>query len=163
FSYSASHRGQRSSACVGGITKSSRLCGARPLAGRRTTSTSSSIQTRKCPMRSTTVPPTTGVPSLAIADLAGGEWPQLARQACLTLSGESAEEAMGVMLLAHCREAFGREEVVRSVDLVTKLAADPERPWAEYNRGNPITQRQVARLLGAFGIISVNVNPPQLA
>src|SRR5262249_16894181 len=30
-------------------------------------------------------------PLLAIADLAGGEWPQLARQACLTLSGESPE------------------------------------------------------------------------
>jgi putative DNA primase/helicase len=102
-------------------------------------------------------------PLLAIADLAGGEWPQLARQACLTLSGERPDDAVGVTLLADCREAFGREEVIRSVDLVTKLAADPERPWAEYNRGKPITQRQLARLLGTFGIISVNVNPPGLA
>ena len=70
---------------------------------------------------------------------------------------------MGVTLLANCREAFGSDEVIRSVDLVTKLAADPERPWAEYNRGKAITQRQLARLLGTFGIISVNVNPPGLA
>src|SRR5262245_28258648 len=60
-------------------------------------------------------------PFLAIADLAGGEWPHLARQACLTLSGERPDDAVGVTLLAHCREAFDREEeVIRSVDLVTK-------------------------------------------
>jgi Protein of unknown function (DUF3631) len=99
-------------------------------------------------------------PLLAIADLAGGEWSQLARQAALTLSGESPEEPMGVMLLADCRPAFGNDDVIRSVDLVTRLSADAERPWAEYNRGSkPITQRQLARLLGTFGIISVNVRP----
>jgi putative DNA primase/helicase len=98
-------------------------------------------------------------PLVAIADLVGGEWPQLARQACLTLSGESAEEAMGVMLLADCGPAFGDDDVIRSIDLVAKLGADPERPWAEYNRGKPITQRQVAKLLGTFGIISINVRP----
>jgi putative DNA primase/helicase len=98
-------------------------------------------------------------PLLAIADLAGGEWPQLARQACLTLSGESPEEGLGIMLLADCRPAFGDDAVIRSADLVHKLTADPERPWAEYNRGDPITQRQLAKLLGTFGIISVNVRP----
>jgi putative DNA primase/helicase len=98
-------------------------------------------------------------PILAIADLAGGEWPQLARQAALTVSGESPEEAMGVMLLADCRLAFGDDAVIRSVDLVAKLSADSERPWAEYNRGKAITQRQVARLLGGFGIISNTVHP----
>jgi putative DNA primase/helicase len=98
-------------------------------------------------------------PLLAIADLAGGEWPQLARQACLTLSGESPEESLGVMLLADCRPAFGDDAVIRSADLVHELTADPERPWAEYNRGDPITQRQLAKLLGTFGIISVNVRP----
>lgn len=96
---------------------------------------------------------------LAIADLAGGEWPHLARQACLTLSGESPEESLGVMLLADCRLAFGDDAVIRSADLVHELTADPERPWAEYNRGDPITQRQLAKLLGTFGIISVNVRP----
>jgi hypothetical protein len=62
-------------------------------------------------------------------------------------------------LLADCRPAFGDDAVIRSADLVHKLTADPERPWAEYNRGDPITQRQLARILSAFGIISVNVRP----
>ena len=66
---------------------------------------------------------------------------------------------MGVTLRAVCRPAFGDNAVMRSVDLVSSLVADPERPWAEYNRGRAITQRQVAKLLGTFGIISVNVNP----
>src|SRR5215831_3609497 len=69
---------------------------------------------------------------------------------------------MGVTLLADCRPAFGDNAVMRSVDLVTKLVADPERPWAEYNRGKPITQRQVAKLLGAFGIISNTIHPAGL-
>src|SRR5262245_49135515 len=60
-------------------------------------------------------------PLLAIADLAGGEWPQLARHASLTLSGESPEETLGVTLLADCRLAFGGNDVVRSHDLATKL------------------------------------------
>jgi Protein of unknown function (DUF3631) len=102
-------------------------------------------------------------PLLAIADLAGGEWPQLARQACLTLSGEAQEESLGLMLLADCRAAFGNDDVIRSAELVTRLSADPERPWADYNRGGkPITQRQVARLLGAFCIISDTVDIPGL-
>jgi putative DNA primase/helicase len=102
-------------------------------------------------------------PLLAIADLAGGDWPQLARHACLTLSGEAVEDSLGVMLLADCRSAFGDDAVIRSADLVQLLTADPERPWAEYNRGGkPITQRQVARLLGAFCIISDTVHPPSL-
>src|SRR6516164_2320428 len=51
-------------------------------------------------------------PLVAIADLAGGVWPELARQAALTLSGERPDDAVGVTLLANCREAFGREEEV---------------------------------------------------
>jgi putative DNA primase/helicase len=102
-------------------------------------------------------------PLLAIADLAGGEWPARARAAALTLSGESAEDALGVELLKDVRLAFEDSDAIRSVDLVTALAADPERPWPEYNRGKPISQRQVARLLGAFGIISTTVHPPGVA
>jgi hypothetical protein len=52
---------------------------------------------------------------------------------------------------------------MKSADLVTKLTADPEKPWGEYNRGKPLTQRQLARMLGEFGIISVEVHPPGLS
>jgi putative DNA primase/helicase len=102
-------------------------------------------------------------PLLAIADLAGGEWPQRAREAARLLSGEGHDAAsLNVLLLGDCQSAFGDETVIRSADLVAKLAADPERPWAEYNRGKPITQRQLAKLLGGFQIISDTVHPPGL-
>jgi hypothetical protein len=101
-------------------------------------------------------------PLLTVADAAGGEWPQAARMAALALSGDADgtdDSVIGVELLKDVRLAFGDDDVIRSVDLVAKLIADPERPWAEYNRGKPISQRQVARLLGAFHIISINVRP----
>jgi hypothetical protein len=101
-------------------------------------------------------------PLLAIADLAGGEWPQLARQAGLTLSGEAHDRAIGVELLKDIRLAFGDDEVIRSTDLVAKLSADPERPWADWKHGRSLTQRQLASLLAPFHVISTTVHPPSL-
>ena len=46
-------------------------------------------------------------PLLAIADLAGGEWPQLAREAALILSGEAQDGAINVELLKDTWLAFG--------------------------------------------------------
>src|SRR5262249_20476545 len=86
-------------------------------------------------------------PLLAIADLAGGDWPALARKAACDLSGVEEDGSLGVMLLTDVREAFGTEVVMRSADLVAKLTADPQKPWAEYNRGQPLTQPQPAPIL----------------
>jgi putative DNA primase/helicase len=101
-------------------------------------------------------------PLLAIADLAGGEWPQEARQAARLLSGEAQDGAIGVELLKDIRVAFGDHEVIRSADLVAKLTADPERPWAEWKHGRPLTQKQLAGLLVPFCITSGTVHPPGL-
>jgi Protein of unknown function (DUF3631) len=98
-------------------------------------------------------------PLLAIADLAGGAWPQRAREAACILSGEGHDTAVNVELLADIRLAFGEQDVIRSSDLVKELTADPERPWAEWSRGNPLTQKQLAGLLRPFGIISETVHP----
>src|SRR5204863_7341374 len=99
---------------------------------------------------------------LAIADLAGGEWPQQARRAACLLSGETQDGAIGVELLNDIRVAFGDDEVIRSADLVAKLTADPERPWAEWKRDRPLTQKQLANLLIPFRITSGTVHPPGL-
>ena len=88
-------------------------------------------------------------PLLAIADLAGGAWPGRAREAACLLSGEGHDStSVNVELLADIRLAFGETDVIRSADLVAKLIADPERPWAEWRHGKPITQKQLAGLLG---------------
>ena len=98
-------------------------------------------------------------PLLAIADLAGGEWPQEARQAACFLSGEVQDSAIGVELLKDIRVAFSDHEVIRSADLVVKLTTDPERPWAEWKHGRALTQKQLASLLAHS---SGTVHPPGL-
>ena len=100
-------------------------------------------------------------PLLAIADLAGSRWPQRAREAACLLSGDGYESSsINVELLADIKKAFGDEEAMSSADLVAALVADPERPWAEWKRGRPLTQKQLAGLLKPFCIISHTVRIP---
>jgi putative DNA primase/helicase len=101
-------------------------------------------------------------PLLAIADLAGGTWPEQARRAACLVSGEEQDGAIGVELLRDIRSVFGDDDVIRSSDLVAKLTADPERPWAEWKHGRPLTQKQLAGLLAPFHIISLTVHAPGL-
>jgi putative DNA primase/helicase len=101
-------------------------------------------------------------PLLAIAELAGGTWPEEARRAACLLSGDEQDGAIGVELLRDIRSAFGDDNVIRSSDLVAKLTADPERPWAEWKHGRPLTQKQLAGLLAPFHIMSLTVHPPGL-
>jgi Protein of unknown function (DUF3631) len=96
-------------------------------------------------------------PLLAIADLAGNEWPNLARSAAVKLSADSDAEAEAesnkVRLLADVRAIFEELAVDRlpSATLVAELAKDADGPWVSYGRnGKTITQRQVATLLSDF-------------
>jgi hypothetical protein len=76
------------------------------------------------------------------------------------LSGEGHDpSSANVELLADIRLAFGDLDMIRSADLVTKLTADPERPWADWKHGKPLTQKQLASLLRPFGIVSEEVHP----
>ena len=95
-------------------------------------------------------------PLLAIADLAGGEWPQKARQAALLFcQGAPGEDAsFGTQLLADLCELFSEREVDRltSAEIVDTLTTREDRPWPEYKRGKPLSKRQLARLLSRYGI-----------
>jgi putative DNA primase/helicase len=94
-------------------------------------------------------------PLLAIADVAGGEWPELARKVAKTLSNMEAESE-GTALLSDIKSIFATKAVDRlaSADLVAALHALEERPWAEFGRGEkPISPNQLARLLKAFVIV----------
>lgn len=99
-------------------------------------------------------------PLLAIADLAGSGWPERARRAALTLSGEQAveDDSAGVRLLADVRTVFDRESVDRlsSETLVSALSEDQEAPWADWG-GKGISQRSLAALLRRYGIRSATV------
>jgi hypothetical protein len=103
-------------------------------------------------------------PLLAIADRAGGEWPDRARTAALALSSGSAagDDTQGVELLADIKGAFDASGLaeISTKALIAALCMDTERPWAAYFRGEEITDRQLAKLLKPFGIVSITVHPP---
>ena len=99
-------------------------------------------------------------PLLAIADAAGGEWPELARRAAVALSGNADDsESLYVELLRDIQAIFADQQAdqLPSARLVDLLAAMEDRPWAEYRKGKQITTNQLARALKPFGIWSNNM------
>ncbi len=94
-------------------------------------------------------------PLLAIADDAGGPWPERARRAAAVLAGKQAtdDDSVGVQLLFDIRATFddlGHEEIP-SRNLVDGLARIEESPWAELD-GRRLTAARLAGLLRAFEI-----------
>ena len=96
---------------------------------------------------------------LAIADTAGGEWPDKAREAAAAIAKLKAalDASIGIQLLSDIRTAFGNRECLFSATLVAILNGDLEGHWAEYNRGKSFTQKQLANKLKAYGIVSETV------
>ncbi|GGU40846.1 DUF3631 domain-containing protein [Nocardioides albus] len=95
-------------------------------------------------------------PLLAIADLAGGPWPDLAREACITLTetrDANAQTTLQTRLLTDCRAAFGDAEALPTTVLLERLHADPEAPWATY-QNNGLTAMKLGFLLRDFDIRS---------
>jgi len=99
----------------------------------------------------------------SIAEAIGGDWPEQAKLAAVTISGESTDtETVGVQLLADIYEIFGTEnkEKIPSKDLCEYLKDLEERPWATWSKGFPISQNQLARKLKGFGISSKDIRQP---
>lgn len=99
-------------------------------------------------------------PLLAIAGCAGPEWVQRATAAALKLSCEDVMPvSTGNELLADIRHVFERKRVEKicTADLIEALCDDEEGGWATYNRGKPLTPRQLAKQLAVYGIKSKTV------
>jgi putative DNA primase/helicase len=97
---------------------------------------------------------------LAIADVAGGEWPDQARQAATAVAKVTDPGvSIGVKLLADIRDIFASKAVGRipSAELVEALVQIEGRPWADWKRGKPITQNALALQLAPFAIMSGNM------
>ncbi|MFC2027129.1 DUF3631 domain-containing protein [Chloroflexota bacterium] len=98
-------------------------------------------------------------PLLAIADVAGGEWPQKARQAAITLmAGEiHRDESTGIQLLGDIYAIFRDDlDQLPSNDLVDYLNQKEESPWGDY-RGGGLTARKLASFLKPYGISPHNI------
>lgn len=98
-------------------------------------------------------------PLLAVADSAGGHWPERARVAAVALVAGSKEStpSLGLRLLSDIREAFGQDESHVSTSLLIERLCDmDEAPWADM-RGKAIDPRKLARLLSPYEVKSCNV------
>jgi putative DNA primase/helicase len=99
-------------------------------------------------------------PLLSIAGCAGPVWVDRATKAALKLCG-AGEKTVSTAneLLADIQHAFAtkRTDKISTTSLITALCEDDEGAWATYNRGKPITPRQVARLLAGYEIASKTI------
>jgi hypothetical protein len=95
-------------------------------------------------------------PLLAIADIAGGEWPELARNALVALCASAAvPQSKGEQLLADIRRIFEESGIDRipSVNLAEALGKIEDSPWVEWGKSEkPITPVKVAGLLKPYDI-----------
>ena len=95
-------------------------------------------------------------PLLAIADLAGGDWPELARQAAQRLSTQDDELTPIGYLLKDIRDLMLNSKVDRvlSRDIIRVLNPLHSRPWEDLRRGREINEWWLGRLLSGLGVRS---------
>ena len=96
---------------------------------------------------------------LAIADAAGGDWPERARVAAVTLVAAAAERepSLGIKLLADLRDIFGRVEQMATAMILERLHALPESPW-NHLKGKQLNDRGLAYRLREYGVKSRTIN-----
>jgi hypothetical protein len=94
-------------------------------------------------------------PLLAIADAAGGSWPDRARVAAVALVAASrdAMPSLGIRLLADLRTIFGDRDLMSTKDIITALCGIEEAPWSDL-KGKPINPRGLAMRLRQYGVTS---------
>lgn len=97
-------------------------------------------------------------PLVAIADLAGGRWPERARRACLAMTGDDPDDSgIGIRLLADLYEIWGTEDYLFTSTILSRLHKVEESPWLQWRRNEPITARGLAGLLKPYGVKSRTV------
>ncbi len=105
-------------------------------------------------------------PLLAIANMAGADWPTRAWAAAVELhsrAADIADESANLLALAHVREAFGETDRMATADLLRVLVQRDDGPWAgwwgdDLDRGHVQAPAQrLRRLLAPFGVKSKTV------
>ncbi|RSM56596.1 hypothetical protein DMB66_33845 [Actinoplanes sp. ATCC 53533] len=102
-------------------------------------------------------------PLIAVADLAGGDWPDRGRHAAESLTAERDSNTVAsdrIRLLTDCRAAFGAAEAIPTSMLLDRLKTDPEAPWSEYG-GTGLTPMRLGTLLREYDIRPDTIRFPQ--
>lgn len=105
-------------------------------------------------------------PLVAIADLAGGDWPERGRAACVALVGAEAgtgeATSLGLRLLADLRDVFGDAEKMHTADILEKLHRVEDAPWGDFY-GRPFSAHDLAKQLRQYGVAPVDVRVQQIS
>ncbi|MFD7514077.1 DUF3631 domain-containing protein [Streptomyces niveus] len=92
-------------------------------------------------------------PLLAIADAVGGDWPERAREACVTLvtaSRANDKGSMGIRLLADLRDhVMVGIDRLPTVAILDRLNALDDAPWADL-QGKPLDNRRLSKMLADY-------------
>ena len=99
-------------------------------------------------------------PLLQIATVAGEHWPNTALNAALRLSNATQTPISSANeLLADIQEIFETKQVIKisTTELINALCDDAEKSWATYNRGKPLSPRQLSNKLKDYGITSKTI------
>jgi hypothetical protein len=90
---------------------------------------------------------------LGVADLAGGDWPNLSRRAATELvkAAREVEPSLNIRLLADVRTIFAGEERLATKDVLARLCSLEDAPWNDL-KGKPVTDNQLARRLKEYGV-----------
>jgi len=92
-------------------------------------------------------------PLLAVADAVGGDWPDRAREACLTLvkaSRANDKGSLGVRLLTDLRDhVMVGIDRLPTVAILDRLNAMDDAPWADLN-GKPLDNRRLSKMLAEY-------------
>jgi hypothetical protein len=92
-------------------------------------------------------------PLIAIADAAGGAWPERARGSAVAAVAASQGDrgGAGVDLLRDTRTVFGEDDFVTTAVLLDRLYALEESQWNNY-REKPLDARVLSEMLGDYEI-----------
>jgi putative DNA primase/helicase len=93
-------------------------------------------------------------PLLAIADLAGGEWPEKAQSAMVKIEAGKEDDSARVILLQDIKKVFDNCgcESLWTENLLDALKAMEDRPWSEWKKGKPLSAASLSKLLKPFEI-----------
>lgn len=111
-------------------------------------------------------------PLLAVADAAGGQWPVIAREACVALCGaeNDTRTSLGVRLLGDLRTIFQDHQQMATKVILEQLVngnqimgdssldrrLDDDAPWGDLH-GREIDSRKLARLLRPYAVKAVKI------
>ncbi|MGW2507870.1 DUF3631 domain-containing protein [Streptomyces scopuliridis] len=92
-------------------------------------------------------------PLLAIADAVGGDWPERARAACVTLvtaSRANDKGSLGIRLLTDLRDhVMVGIDRLPTIAILDRLNALDDAPWADL-QGKPLDGRRLAKMLADY-------------